>query len=251
VSVDGSIVVVQNPTLPSPGGTTAPLPADPASPQFQLAQALLNGCKKAGLARSDDSLKLLDDGTQGDVTAKDGIYTLRFTNTQFEGSYIFRFNASGTTAAGDAFARTKRQAEYVRVNVDPDNTTVDTRILGQSGTIVTMEYSVIPRDKSGAYLGPGHLEDIKFLVSGAQLVGGVRDYNNGIYAQIVRYDTRRGNPKVVPVVQDQPVGGLRGKGQLGGGWNKSPWIVAAILAALVLLLLLLLIRCRSHKHQAT
>ena len=42
-----------------------------------------------------------------------------FKNTEYEGSYVFRFNASGTSLGGNPFTRTKATGEYVRVEVDP------------------------------------------------------------------------------------------------------------------------------------
>ncbi|MBC7982811.1 MAG: VWA domain-containing protein [Candidatus Obscuribacterales bacterium] len=250
VVVDGNIVVIQSNTSTStqPGTTvvgvtpSAATSGDPASAQFQLAAQLLAVCNKSGLNRSDSGLKMFDDATNGDVTANDGVYTLRYAVTQTEGTYRFRFNAAGTTAGSNAFTRTKRQAEYVRVNVSPEHTPLDTRVLAQSGTLVTMEYHVTPRDRFGGYLGPGKLDEVKFIVSGAQLLGGVRDYNNGIYAQIIRYDSKTDKPNVVPVVQDQPIVDCDCK------LPQFSWLLIVFLVLLVLLLLWLLLRCRAAKR---
>lgn len=48
---------------------------------------------------------LLDDGTNGDVTASDGIYSYLFASTSLEGTYDINANATGTTSTASAFER--------------------------------------------------------------------------------------------------------------------------------------------------
>ncbi|MDN3522550.1 vWA domain-containing protein [Halomonas ramblicola] len=179
---------------------------DVQPPAFSRMQAILDACGKPGLERGDDSgLRLFDDGTHGDEVADDGIYTLTYENTEIEGSYAFRFSATGAMGNGQPLHRVRQVAEYIRLDVDPAATTFDSRRLQEAENRVLTEHYVIPRDVHGGYLGPGHVDQVAFLVQGAQRVGPVRDYNNGIYSQVVRHDSGQPDPQVVPVVQDKPI----------------------------------------------
>ena len=219
-----------------------PTSGDPAANHYQLANALLKVCGLDGLPRnSDPGLSLYDDGTHGDVTANDGIYSLSFTNTEYEGSYVFRFMAKGTAPNGDAFTRTRTMAEFVRVNVEPSNSETEIRILDQVGSLITKEYAIIPRDAFNGYLGPGHLDQIDFLVNGGVVLSDVRDYNNGLYSIIVQYDQSQGEPNVVPVVQGKPIDVAAGDECI-----LPPWVYIVIIL-LLLLLLLLLFKCCLRK----
>lgn len=198
---------------PSPSAS-APVPGtgDPPQQRFSTIASLLDACGKDGLLRDEEpGLELRDDGSQGDEVADDGIYTLRFTNTQYEGSYRFTFLAEGENLDGSAFTRTKVFAEYVRVEVDPAATESGSRVLQQSGATVFREYYVLPRDRFGGYLGLGHAADVQFLASAGTWIGPVIDYGNGYYARTLSYDASQGEPDVTPVVQDKPIG-LRGRG---------------------------------------
>jgi hypothetical protein len=207
------------------------------SARFALMDRLLLACKKTGLARSQTVLELYDDGSHGDVTANDGLYTLRFTNTQFEGSYDFDFKAEGTTAAGNKFTRVKRTATYARVHVDPSNTGFGSQLIGQVGNLVTTVYFVTPRDRFGGYLGPGFPDQVQFTASRGQWLGTVVDYNNGIYARTLRYDRSLGEPVVVPVVQGQVV---------GKATPRIPWWLCLLIIAILIVIIILLWLWRRH-----
>jgi opacity protein-like surface antigen len=185
--------------------------SDPKPARFAKIDALFKLCNKTDLNTAEDpGLELFDDGTHGDVKANDGIYTLRFVNTMLEGSYVFRFHASGKAPSGSQFGRVKVSAEYVRIKVDPAQTTFNVRNLAQSGTIVTREYYVIPRDRFKGYLGPGYPEQIKFNTTAGNFISQVLDYNNGIYSQLLRFDRSTENPVVTVTVQGTPIKGKPG-----------------------------------------
>jgi hypothetical protein len=149
-------------------------------------------------------LKLHDDGSHGDVTPGDGIYTLAFDGTNYEGSYIFRFNVDGTTASGNKFTRSKRFAEYVRLEVDANESETGSRITNQQSNTVEEEFYIIPRDGFGSYLGPGYGHLVQFSATAGQFVAGLVDYNNGIYSRTLRYN-RSDSPKVSAVVQGKTI----------------------------------------------
>lgn len=194
----------------SPGAFTATVPqptnADVKPARFEKIDTLFKHCKKDDLIFIEDpGIALYDDGTHGDLTPKDGIYTLRFLNTQYDGSYVFRFNASGTSPSGSAFSRVKTMAEYVRVEVDSSHTDFGSRNYQQSGNFVVKEFYVTPRDRFSGYLGPGYPDQVQFYTTGGQWVSPVIDYNNGIYSRLLSYDQTQGQPDVTPVVQGKPI----------------------------------------------
>lgn len=225
-----------------------PQNGDVNPPPYALMAALFENCGIDGLKRTEDSgLQLFDDGTHGDATANDGLYTLVFENTEIEGSYVFRFTANGNMANGQPFQRVQELGEYIRVDVDPASSQTGSQMIGQSGSLVTSVHFVIPRDVHGGYLGPGHSDQVKFLVSGAQLVGGVRDFSNGMYAQVIRYDNSKTVPAVIPVVQGKPIP-PSGQGEQPCPLPWIIWLLVVLLALLALVLLWLLILCRSRKR---
>ncbi|TET64739.1 VWA domain-containing protein, partial [Candidatus Aerophobetes bacterium] len=56
---------------------------------------------------------LYDDGAHGDGQANDGVYGNLYTNTSDSGSYIFNFEASGTTTGGSSFTRITTRSLFV------------------------------------------------------------------------------------------------------------------------------------------
>lgn len=192
--------------LTSPAGASAaatqPSGRDPKPARFEKIDALFELCDKEGLVFVEEpGIDLYDDGTHGDVTANDGIYTLRFTNTQYEGSYVFRFKASGVSPTGSAFSRVKTIAEYLRVEVDPAETDFSSRVYQTSGNTIIRQFYVIPRDRFKGYLGPGYPDQIQFKTTAGRLIGSLVDHNNGIYSQLLQYDESTDRPVVSAVVQ--------------------------------------------------
>jgi len=92
-------------------------------------------------------------------------------------------------------------AEYIRVDVDPGSTDSGSRVVGQTGNVVKREYYIIPRDRRGEYLGPGHANQVGFKKSAGAWDGPLRDYNNGVYSRVLQYDATQGEPEVTAVVQ--------------------------------------------------
>lgn len=219
-------------------------------PAYALMEQLLSACGLDGLGRGEDSdLQLFDDGTNGDETADDGLYTLVFDQAEIEGSHVFDFTARGTMADGASFQRIKEIGEYVYLEVDSGSSEVGDQILNQSGNQFFRVYYVVPRDIHGGYLGPGHVEEVDFLVGNAQPVGDVLDFNNGMYAQMVQYDSNDGEPSVVPVVQDKPIiPEAMPPVTSPDFWEKYCLWLLLILAFLVLLLAFLLLLCRLRKR---
>ncbi len=179
---------------------------EPKPARYAKASELFARCGKTELTFVEDpGIEMFDDGTHGDVTPEDGIYSLRFLNTQFEGSYGFRFKAEGKSPTGSEFSRIKTIGEYVRVNVDPVASPINTRDVQVNDTIVTREYYIIPRDRFGGYLGPGHADQVVFNTTAGTWLSPMIDYNNGIYSRVLRFNRATEKPIVTATVQDQPL----------------------------------------------
>jgi hypothetical protein len=186
---------------------------EPKPSRFAKIDELFGKCNKNDLNGTDDpGVELFDDGTHGDATPNDGVYTLRFQNTQFEGSYIFRFKAQGKSPAGSDFTRAKAISEYVRVEVDPASSPIGSRDIQQVGSVVTREYYVTPRDRFGGYLGPGHSDLVTFNTTAGTFISPVNDYNNGIYSRVLRFDRATENPVVTGTVEGKPLKPAKGYG---------------------------------------
>jgi hypothetical protein len=214
------------------------VPAD----HFLLMEQLLEVCQKDDLERAEDSgLQLYDDGSHGDSEADDGIYTLSFTNTEIEGSYVFRFRADGTTSDSQSFGRIKEVAEYIRLDVDPAQTSFGSLVLQQEGNLVWQAHYVLPQSAAGEYLGPGYVHQVDFTTTGGLWVGPVRDLGNGYYFRILQYDESQGVPEVTPVVQGQPIQ----PDSLVPEW-LCLWLILLLLI-IILLLLLYILRLRRKK----
>jgi hypothetical protein len=217
--------------------------ADPQPPLYALAGQLLRDCHKSDLARaSQPPLKLVDDGSGADAKAKDGIYTARYDATNFEGSYVFRFDASGADLGGKPFTRTQRLAEYVRPEVDAAHSEINSSVLQVVGNTTIKEFFVLPADQFGRYLGPGRADQVDFIADRGEWLTPVIDHGNGYYGRVLRYDQSLGEPSVTPVVQGKPV--------VKRSSLDLPWwlwlIIALLIVVIIILLLLLLLRRRRQ-----
>lgn len=74
---------------------------------------ILEGNLTKANSSSTTTLTLYDDGNHGDGSADDGVYGNLYQQTSKSGSYIFKFDASGTTTQGDDFTRTAQRSMFV------------------------------------------------------------------------------------------------------------------------------------------
>jgi hypothetical protein len=219
--------------LPTMGGTPAGAAAgDPPPLRYALAASLFEKCGKEELDR--DTLageKMYDDGTHGDATPGDGVYTLSFDDTRLEGSYNFRFNVRGTESDGTQFARTRRFSQFVQVKPTPAATQHVVQAGGVIGGMQTAVYWFLPRDAFENYQGPGFADVIRVSVPFGSLGGPLFDAGNGWYGQEVRWPERTPPPPVrveMPmngfVTTLGPVGTGGDFGGVGGtGRGRSEW----------------------------
>ena len=99
---------------------------------------------------------LNDKGIGCDLRANDGIYTGMFLDTQYEGSYTFRFRARGKNKNNVTFDRTKTLSEYVKIAASVQETKVEiiSVVTDPKENIAETIIRVTPRDRFGSYLGP-------------------------------------------------------------------------------------------------
>lgn len=178
---------------------------EPLPLHIQRLHQLLEICDKDGLARSETTVTLYDDGTHGDQTAGDGLYSFLYTDADVEGTYTFDFTASGTSVEGNAFSRIKTLSIYRSVVVAPEITVFDSVIHYVDSAWCLAEYYVIPKSTGGEYYGPGHVSKVNFTAKNGEWQSDVIDHVNGIYSRVLRYSKSGDDPGVVVAVQGKPI----------------------------------------------
>lgn len=120
-------------------------------------QILAERAGKDILERGMADFKLYDDGQHNDGKANDGVYANSFTDTKIAGSYTFHFIASGIPAVGNQMTtREWTKSFYNEVNINPEYSIVDVKLLESTADGWRYNVTVVPRDQFGNYLGPGH-----------------------------------------------------------------------------------------------
>ena len=177
----------------SAGTTSAPATTaggDPIPGRYALAAAHMDRCNIDTLVRDTlPGVQLFDDGSHGDLTADDGVYSRAYNDTDVEGSYTFRFHVRGTTDDGMDYSRTRTTAQYLAVKPNAASSDTGSQVLppAQQTAMQTARVFVLP--KSGhSYLGPGFGQAINLSVNQGSLAGGLIDHQNGYYSQTVRYE---------------------------------------------------------------
>jgi hypothetical protein len=175
---------------------------DPDSPAMQNLHALELDPTTAGLFRSNGlpAIRLFDDGTHGDATANDGVYSADFTQTNAEGHYRFQFRASGTAGSGK-FERTQISTRFVR----PKPSTTTSTLVTVASTASTTTLRFTPRDAAGNLLGPDYLtRDTLHFDAGSCPITSLADRLDGTY-DIVLGCPPSANPTITITVFGQPV----------------------------------------------
>ncbi len=129
-----------------------------------------------------DSVRLYDDGTHGDAAAGDGTYTGRFEATTVAGTYVFDFNASGRTAAGFPFDRSRQIETHIGVKADLIGAEV-IRLPAEATPLDLFEITLRPADVFGNLLGPGRPQMILWEATAGEFPGPVVDHLDGTYSR--------------------------------------------------------------------
>lgn len=224
---------------------------DPKTGRYALSAYHFERCQKVGLDRGDlPGTKLLDDGTQGDLLADDGIYSLSFANTDLEGSYNFRFFALGATDDGVKFGRMRATSQYVGIEPDEVSTAIDVQAGPMIGEQASQLIFFLPRDAQGNYTGPGYNYKFKTSVSGGGLYGGIIDMQNGYYLQAVLYNPQGPDPVVTISTTDGGFETTVGEPATTDNSNwviKYLWVIILLLLLFIIILIWLLLLCRKQK----
>lgn len=126
---------------------------------------------KSLLTRGTLQVPLLDDGTHDDGIAGDGIYANSFSNTRVPGTFSCRFLA--TDIATGRVLKTQREwtiAFHNEVAIDADHSDIDVRLVAQTADGYRYKVKVVPRDRFGNYLGPGHPVTVSIQKPGSKPV---------------------------------------------------------------------------------
>ncbi len=103
-------------------------------------------------------LRLYDDGSHGDKTRADGIYTNQYTDVIKEGTYCFRFRA-----AGEQLEREKIEQVIVVPGPHPGYSSLDIRWLDTTPDDPPQylyHVELVPKDPYGNFIGPGHTVEV-------------------------------------------------------------------------------------------
>lgn len=151
---------------------TQPTQDDPATTADAQLFNLLQENPDA-LERAAETLTLVDDGSNGDATAGDGIYSAQFQANE-PGHYNFLFGVQGTTENSGRFSRQQLKTVHVRSVPDPAETEIQSSIDGQ-----TLSITMVPRTTFGHQMGPGWANYFWFTTPDGQAFKPTDD--NGTY----------------------------------------------------------------------
>ena len=101
---------------------------------------------------------LYDDGSHGDKTKADGIYTNQYTDVIKEGTYCFRFRA-----AGEQWEREKIEEVMVVPKPHPAYSSLDIRwydTTPDDPPQYLYHLELVPKDPYGNFIGPGHTVEV-------------------------------------------------------------------------------------------
>lgn len=137
---------------------------------------------------------LRDDGTGGDESANDGVYTATISDTRTPGRYRFDVVLEWNDPRTGMIHRIESIEREVHVIPHPQNTLVQVSDPARDGS---MTVSITPRDRFGNFMGPGYDDRVSVVVSGGTITDAVADP-----AVTGVYQVRVGNvpPGTIPTV---------------------------------------------------
>jgi hypothetical protein len=153
--------------------------------------------------RTQETIKLYDDGTHGDPIANDGNYNFIFRNTYAEGNYNFKFVAQGVAPHSRRFSRTKTISDFVSIKVDPEFSQFDVEVLDITDpgkAIFHVEMTITPQDSFRNLLGPFRADEITLDISDGKINQEIIDNFDGTYTIFLEFDRYKENPVVTPSI---------------------------------------------------
>ncbi len=158
------------------------------SPVFRKSLYLTRVAGIAHPARlSQRRIMLFDDGTNGDVAADDGVYSNTFSDTRKEGAYNFNFRVAGSTRYGYPFNREDFIQKHLQVRPVGEAILVDAVFVGSDQRPI-YDFSVVPKDLFGNFVGPGRGSSVVLKPSTGQFIGSLIDNLDGSYSQNLLLD---------------------------------------------------------------
>jgi len=220
---------------------------DPLSDVYRASMALYAKGVEFPWTAIQDSLELYDDGTHGDETPGDGIYTNIYDDTDVEGIYTFSFTGKGVTPAGISYTRESTSQGYVEVNVISEAILV----VVDFSDIYLAEHrahyiaTITPMDPLGNFLGPGYADSISLSTNWGEFVGDIEDNLDGTYSVTLRTPSYMNEADIdigvsigdvdrtvnLDEVSNRPV---------DGGptlWDWLPWAIGILVDLLILILI--------------
>lgn len=125
---------------------------------YQLLKDAFDLYNKLAPYSSDKPIKLWDDGNaeHGDAQAKDGKYSVRFTNTLLPGPYVFDLSIKGKLPDGTAIEKIDSVQTVVQLGSFRTEKLKVTQAPSKCETEADLIFAATPRDEHGNFLGPGY-----------------------------------------------------------------------------------------------
>ena len=189
----------------------------------------------ARLTPQVQTLDLLDDGTSGDTTPRDGVFSRLLPTPTVPGHYELHFRIAGHSATGQRFVREETRSLVVRIGPIAGEESDVGRV--SPGGIAYVRFT--PRDAAGNLLGPGWTSQLLVLTAdGRQL--GVEDLLDGSYRAPLPSDLEPDAPVSVSLGDETIHQGPLPQGGFGRGCSLA--IVLLLLLLLVVVALILFLR---------
>jgi hypothetical protein len=135
------------------------------------------------LQRGNTQFQLYDDGLHGDGAANDGFYANKFTNTKTQGSYTFRFVASGIPAGGERTTTCEwTKSFFNEININPASSDISFTKTNITSNGIKYDVNIALKDIYGNYMGPGHDVTTKITYQGTSREIKLTDHIDGSYS---------------------------------------------------------------------
>lgn len=215
--------------------------------------------------RSQGTIQLYDDGTNGDKVAGDGIYSNYSPKLAYDGIYNISVLFEAVEAARSCVHREELVSTYVSVKLTPELVLSKTtwkdvevtpyfdmghaKILAEKPPSGFERKSVVftPQDEFDNYWGPGKADQIKFNVKNAEPLGTIVDNLDGSYIQVVQYK-KGANPSVTVTARDVTSPEIQmGVEEKPCKFPVSVWIILGIIIFLLIIVIVLIVIFRTRK----
>lgn len=149
---------------------------------------------------SEPTLKLNDEGRDGDRYPGDGIYAATLRDVSVPGVYEIRLAATGVARNGQPYRRERTIQKFVDMVANEEVTAKEGAIesfqRGPQPQPGVIRVSVTPFDAAGNYLGPGYENEIQITSSLGTPKGPVEDLLFGAYQRRFDLDNISEDPRI-------------------------------------------------------